>query len=226
MHLPHPACLLIPDTHLRMPPRKSHSSSCLSRRLPSSSLAFSFGCLLRLSHAAPYFFAFVWFHLVSSCLKRLFVLPRLVSSRVHSRLKSHGCCRRLGRRVALRHPLHPLFHTILFILPAHDLFPCGVRLTPGTAPLLYKPMHQSRRAACQLPCLPVLPCCLALGLWLGPLPRACCPEGETNRGPRWALSVLCSTSVLRSTSCLGAGRPRRVLNIPSHKGGQNLIARI
>ena len=34
------------------------------------------------------------------------------------------------------------------------------------------------------------------------------------------------TLVLRSTPCLGAGRPRRVLNIRSHKGGRNLIAGI
>ena len=58
----------------------------------------------------------------------------------------------------------------------------------------YKAMHQSRGAACQLPGLPVLPCCLALGLWLGPPPRASCPWGQSNRGPRWALSVLRSTS--------------------------------
>ena len=40
-----------------------------------------------------------------------------------------------------------------------------------------------------------------------------CPPGEASRGPRWALSVLCSTTVLRSTSCLGVEWGRRVLNI-------------
>ena len=49
---PHPAHLLISDTHLRMPPRKSHSSSCLSRRLRLrlwlSPSAVSFGFLMRL----------------------------------------------------------------------------------------------------------------------------------------------------------------------------------
>ena len=38
--------------------------------------------------------------------------------------------------------------------------------------------------------------------------------GEANRGPpQWALSVLCGTSVLCSTSCLGGEWGRRVLNI-------------
>ena len=37
--------------------------------------------------------------------------------------------------------------------------------------------------------------------------------GELNCGPRWARSVLRSTTVLRSTPCLGGEWGRRVLNI-------------
>ena len=47
--------------------------------------------------------------------------------------------------------------------------------------------------------------CTQVQTWSGP--------GEANRGPRWALSVLCSAPVLRSTSCLGGEWGVQVLSI-------------
>ena len=43
----------------------------------------------------------------------------------------------------------------------------------------------------------------------GPWPR----PGEADRAPRWVLSVLCSTAVLRSTLCLWARRGRHLLGL-------------
>ena len=101
------------------------------------------------------------------------------------------------------------------------LLPCGCGC-PAAAP---PPFSCCTDSTGDWPCLvclaaapPALACLLSAGGpsakgWPAP-PRSSLAKVSRGHGPRWALAVLCSTTVLCSTPWLGAGRGGWVLNLP------------
>ena len=176
----------------------SSSSSCLGRRLRLrlSRSAFSFGFIF------AFVFAFVW---VCPSIG-LLVHPHLVSSPSYSRSKSQWCCLRLGLYVILFIGFL-LFHSSSssssFTSVLDAMFLPGVRLTCAYG-------HKKSEVEFQLcRCAFPEPGCTQVQSWPGPSESNSSPPG----GPYQYHAVPCSTTVLRSTSCLGGEWVRRVLNI-------------
>ena len=171
-----------------------------------SSLAFSFGFRLRLHRRLR-----LRLRLVSAgfvLLQGTSRSPCLVSSHVHSRLQSHGCCLCLCHRVALR---HPLFHTIIFILFVH-VSVVGVImmfLVRCTCASWHKKL--GGRVPAVLVCVldRDTPKCRAAWPPLFEVARPRLTKCGPGPGGPWQYPR--STTVLRSTSCLGARWCRHLL---------------